>query len=151
MNKKYILIGLIIVIFLILIILVRIDNKAEKISIKNFEYHYTINNSSNNSVRYKVECNDKCNITINDRKEKKEYEISKEHLKELEEILTKYSVYRWNGYNKVNKKVKDGKSFTLKVTLENNKTIKAHGYMSYPNNYKLVKEEIDSYFNNIIK
>ena len=151
MNKKYILIGLIIVIFLILIILVRIDNKTEKISIKNFEYHYTINNSSNNSVRYKVECNDKCNITINDRKEKKEYEISKEYLKELEEILTKYSVYRWNGYNKVNKKVKDGKSFTLKVTLENNKTIKAHGYMSYPNNYKLVKEEIDLYFNNIIK
>ena len=151
MNKKYILIGLIIVIFLILIILVRIDNKTEKISRKNFEYHYTINNSSNNSVRYKVECNDKCNITINDRKEKKEYEISKEYLKELEEILTKYSVYRWNGYNKVNKKVKDGKSFTLKVTLENNKTIKAHGYMSYPNNYKLVKEEIDLYFNNIIK
>ena len=151
MNKKYILIGLIIIIFLILIILVRIDNKAEKISIKNFEYHYTINNSSNNSVRYKVECNDKCNITINDRKEKKEYEISKEYLKELEEILTKYSVYRWNRYNKVNKKVKDGKSFTLKVTLENNKTIKAHGYMSYPNNYKLVKEEIDLYFNNIIK
>ena len=122
------------------------------ISIKTFEFIESDGMTNNDYSKYTVECNDRCNVTIKKKREKDviEYEISKESIKELENIIIKYNVYKWNGFNK-DKNVPDSSSFTLNIKLENNKNIKAHGGMEYPNNYRLVKEEINSYFNNLIK
>ena len=49
-------------------------------------------------------------------------------------ILKKYGVGSWNGFNKRNKHVLDGNSFSLSVCM-GEEEIDASGYMRWPKNY----------------
>jgi len=75
--------------------------------------------------------------------------INKKYVDEISKVLSEYDVYKWDGFNKTDKNVMDGSSFSLDVTYDNDKSISAHGYMKYPKNYKEVKEKIEKILNDI--
>jgi hypothetical protein len=60
--------------------------------------------------------------------------------------LNEHEVARWNGFDKNNRNVLDGNSFTLSVTMENGKDIHAHGYMKWPKGYQETKAALDGFF-----
>lgn len=70
-------------------------------------------------------------------------------LDDIQEIIEKYDVKEWNGFNKRNRDILDGDSFSLLVRYDDHK-IKAHGYMKYPANYKLFQKEINEYFDTLV-
>jgi len=65
-----------------------------------------------------------------------EREVSEECLRELTQYLKDHKVGKWAGFEKYNKNVLDGTSWSLDIRLENDKEIEANGYMSYPKNYR---------------
>ena len=85
------------------------------------------------------------------KKKQKKKEITKKEVKKIENILKKYEVYKWDGFNKSDQNVLDGNSFDISIILKNKETIRAYGYMKYPNNYREVKNELDNIFMEIYK
>lgn len=72
--------------------------------------------------------------------------VDKGFVKKVLDVLKKHKVGYWNGFNKNNKLVMDGKGFSLNVRFHSGKAIHAHGYMRWPKNYKEVRSELDSLF-----
>ena len=64
----------------------------------------------------------------------------------LENILIRYKVGDWNGFNKVDKRVLDGTGFSLNVRFASDKSIHASGYVSRPARYAEVRNALDSAF-----
>ena len=71
-------------------------------------------------------------------------------LEKLGEIVGKYRLDLWDGFDKTNKRVMDGNSFTLSVTLTDGKTISAHGSNRFPDGYDEAKQEICALFEDLI-
>ena len=65
---------------------------------------------------------------------------------QLLSVLTGYRVGRWNGFNKFDRRILDGRSFTLNVRFPDGKTVSAHGYMRWPKNYFAVRDELKAIF-----
>lgn len=61
-------------------------------------------------------------------------------------VLKQYCVGRWNGFDRIEKRILDGRSFTLNVGFLSGKSIHAHGYMCWPKNYREVKEALNAAF-----
>ncbi len=76
-------------------------------------------------------------------------EVSKDVVEKLSEILKKYKVNKWDGFNKSQQNVMDGSSFSLSIDLASDEEIYATGYMVWPKNYREVRNELDSLFMNI--
>lgn len=162
--KKGLIIGIILgVLFLLLIIglvvLVFIlpgmieEKKIENIS--HLYFSYTSGYAMYSYSTYELNCTDKCILTVKPNgvpdEEKKEVEIPKEKVKELESKLNEYHVTRWHGFNKNDKNVLDGDSFSFNLDYGDKKIIRASGYMMWPNNYSNVKSYIVNKFNEYIK
>lgn len=131
------------------------NKKIEIKNTKSFYFYYSVNNAKNGSYIYKINLEDSKYIAYYkgegiSEEDSIRKEISKEKVLELEQILTKYKVYKWNGFKKSNKKILDGKSFRMNYKTENN-SIEASGYMSYPNGYKEFKDEIKNWYNELFK
>lgn len=71
-------------------------------------------------------------------------------LEQLGEIAGKYRLDRWDGFDKTDKHVMDGNSFTLSVILADGKTISAHGNNRFPDGYSDAKQEICTLFEDLI-
>ena len=155
MKYKIIIISLIVILILICIIYFLFNkNKVEIKNIKSFSFTYTNGYSAYSYTYYYVSCNEKCLASIkpNDvpEEEKIEVEIQQETIDKLQDILIKYDVAKWNGFNKNDKSVLDGDSFSINIKMDNEKIITAHGYMKWPKNYSSVKKEIDELFEKYI-
>ena len=72
--------------------------------------------------------------------------IEDDVLDQLGELMGTYHVDRWDGFDKNNKHVMDGSSFTLSVTLADGSTISAHGSNAFPDRYQAAKDEITDVF-----
>ena len=70
---------------------------------------------------------------------------------EVINILNKYNVTSWDGFNKSDRNVLDGDSFSFSLRYDEDKEVDAHGYMRYPNNYRDVKQELIDIFTNYYK
>ena len=125
-------------------------------NIKYFYFTYSNGYAMNAYTKYQIDEKDgKYIATIKQHGEPeedaKEVELSLEKMKELENILNKNNVSKWNGFNKTDKNVLDGDSFSFSLRMENNKGISASGYMKWPENYKNVVRELETFFGNLIK
>lgn len=80
--------------------------------------------------------------------DKKEVEIMQDTLDQIENILNKYDVVNWNGFHENDKGVLDGDSFSFILKTKDNQ-INASGYMSWPTNYRNVRDEIDVIFDEL--
>ena len=162
--KKGLIIGIIIgVLFLLLItilivlifILPGMIEKKKIENIKHLYFTYTSGYAIYSYTTYELNCTDKCILTVKPlgvaEEEKQEVEIPKEKVKELESKLNEYNVSRWNGFNKNDKYVLDGDSFSFNIDYNDSDKVSAHGYMMWPNNYSDVKSYIVNTFNEYIK
>ena len=67
-------------------------------------------------------------------------------LDELSDIVFRHRLDRWNGFDKVDRRVLDGRSFRLYITLQNGKTITADGSNKFPDGYTEAKTELCDIF-----
>lgn len=74
----------------------------------------------------------------------KEIEIS--NLTLLAQIINEKGICNWNGFEEKNDQVLDGNSFKLEVVYSDGKTLKANGYMKYPENYNIGHEALVEFF-----
>ena len=156
-NKKIFLLVITIIIVIIISVIggkLVFNKKVKTITnIKIFTFSYSVNMSINGNVRYEIECRDKCIALIKpyevSEEDKQEVELNKDQLQELENILNKYEVYKWNGFKKYDKNVLDGNSFHLYIRMEDDQTVDADGYMKWPSNYSEVRGELDNFFNKL--
>ena len=154
----YIIIPIIILLTLLLIIFIRPtakDKEELKIikSIKHFSFYYSQGYSINSDIRYYIDCNDTCIAKVKpygiDNEDIKEVEVDNNFINKLVEILNKYEVIKWDGFDRVAKDVLDGDSFSLNLDANDDIRVNASGYMLWPDNYRIVREEINSLFSNI--
>lgn len=82
--------------------------------------------------------------------EKQTVEMNNKDIEKINQLLTENKVYKWKGFHKNNKHVLDGDSFTFNLKLEDME-IDASGYMMWPNNYRIVEEELTKIFMNYYK
>lgn len=153
-NKDLITIIELVIIIILLIIGITLFFKrsTKKIeNIKSFEFIYSSGMEIYSYVDYKVDCkNNKCIAAIKPsgvpEEKSKTKELTKEELQELEDLLKKYKVERWDGFQKYNRNIMDGSSFNLHINMENNESIDASGYMKWPKNFKEVSEGLGKIF-----
>ena len=120
-------------------------------NIKHFSFSYTVGYAMNARVRYEIDYDNndyKTSIIPNGipDEDKLEVKIDKEVIDRIEQVLNKYNISKWNGFDKVDKNVLDGDSFSLYLRMQNDKTIEASGYMKWPEDYGKVRSELDSIF-----
>ncbi len=124
--------------------------------LKYFKYSYSVGYYKDASVSYEIEYkDDKYYFYFKDKgipeENKKTYTLSEDNIKELIDIFNKHKINKWDGFEKSNKNIMDGNSFTLKIKYNSDKDVYAHGYMVYPSNYREVKTDIENFFNKFIK
>ncbi len=105
----------------------------------------------NARVRYEIDYNNnEYKITIIPNgipdEDKLEIIIEEKDINRIISILKKYNISKWNGFNKVDKNVLDGNSFSFYLRMQNDTTIEASGYMKWPEDYGKVKSELDNIF-----
>ena len=133
------------------------NNKKIVISnIKSFHYSYSTGTMMNASVSYDIDCDNNMfiaaikpnGVAIEDAIK---IEVNNKQMKELEDILKKYHIEEWNGFDKVDKNVLDGNSFSLNIRMKDNSYISASGYMKWPKNYSELSNEIGEFFSKLQK
>ena len=163
--KKGLIIGIILGVILfvlliaILVVLVFVlpsiieEKKIE--SVKHLYFTYTSGYAANAYATYTLDCTDKCTLKVKQlgvpEEETIEVEIPKEKVEEIANKLNEYHVSRWNGFNKTDKYVLDGDSFSFNIDFNEKDEINAHGYMMWPDNYSNVKSYLVDTFNEYIK
>ena len=80
-----------------------------------------------------------------------EIEVDGTVLREIETLFQKYDVGQWNGFKKSDSRVMDGRSFSLYLKMENGESVEASGYMSWPQNFRDVREGLDTIFMGIYR
>ena len=131
-----------------------LNKPVEVDDISYFSFTYTTGYDVNAYVAYTVECSsEKCTarVKLNGAEEDEAVikDVDQEFLDKIKEIIVENHVEKWNGFNKSNKRIMDGNSFTLKVIMKNNQKIDAYGYMKWPNNYGTVSEQFDGLFGSL--
>lgn len=159
MKKGYIIVAIVLII-VIIIVLVLLKNKQndKDINVSNIKYlrfSYTTGYMANSDTRYEIDCKEECVLLykpygVSSDKEKR-YKINNKTILEIEELLNKYNVSKWNGFHGNDKNVLDGDSFGFYVTMKSGDRIESSGYMSWPKNYGQVKSGLESIFNRVVK
>ncbi len=153
MKMKYILFIVVVLIVITLIYFLVYQKKTEITSIKSFYLTYSKGYAMNSYITYDLSYDMEKGKYIAKIKpygisdeDKLEIIVNKEIEEKIKDVLVKYQVEKWNGFNENDKNVLDGDSFSLSITMENNNDIHASGYMRWPDNYRDVINEIDNIF-----
>ena len=155
MKMKIIIILVILLVLIFFTFFTTNKKKTQITDIESFRFSYTTGYHINAYVIYTLEYKKNkyiASIKPNDVKEEKtiEKKVNKKFIKNLKNILTKYNVNEWNGFQKTDKNVLDGNSFSLYIKMQDG-NIAASGYMKWPKNYSKVKQELDKLFSKIYK
>lgn len=130
-----------------------INNYEDINKINSFEFGYTEGYGINTNVRYTMKCDKKCILKVKpygvDENKATEKELSSKDINSFINILNKYNVVSWDGFNKSDKDVLDGDSFHMYVTYNDDRNVSASGYMMYPNNYRDFKNDINDLINEL--
>ena len=76
--------------------------------------------------------------------------LADDALEQLGELAGTYRVDHWDGFDKNNKRVMDGSTFTLSITCSDGTTISAHGNNAFPENYADVSAEIRTLYDELM-
>ena len=117
---------------------------------ERFRLFYTSGYMMNADTEYEYELKDgKYIMTVKpylvDRDDAVSFEVDKSVIEEIEEVLNKYEVYKWDGFHKNDPNVLDGDSFSFNVRSEEY-DIEASGYMKWPDNYGYVVGGVEEIF-----
>lgn len=151
--KKLIFVGIIILLLITILIIIAINkNKMqEEHSFKSISLNVS-GTMIGEIYSYKIEEKNKKYYLIveytginNNKPYKKS--LKEETVKEIEKLIKKYDVDKWDNFNKVNQDVLDGESFSFNLEYKNKNKVYAEGSNSFPKNFFEFKEE----YNDIIK
>ncbi len=148
MKKQFILIG----VFIMLLTSFFGCSKSVKISdITSIRFFYTTGTAIYDNVSYSLELKDGVyTATIKPQdiadEDALKIEVDEAVMVEIKELLKTNKVGKWNGFQKSNHNVLDGNSFSLSIYMKNSDSINAGGYMKWPNNYREVRDGLDSIF-----
>ncbi len=121
--------------------------------INKLEYSYTSGYAVNSDVSYKIDCDDKCILIIKeygkDEKDVIKKSLTNKDMDKFEDMLNKYHVLSWKGFNKSDKNVLDGNSFSFHLRYNDDEKLSASGYMMYPDYYNNFKENFEDYIDEI--
>lgn len=161
--KKLLIIIIPIIILSTILLIIFLRPKKEKeeqdeikqiTEIKHFSFDYSQGYAINSYTRYKLDCDTICIVDIKpygiSEEENTVVEVDDTFVNNLIEIINKYKVIKWNGFNRVAKDVLDGDSFSFNLHAQDDISITASGYMMWPDNYREVCDEIDNLFNNLV-
>ena len=151
MKKLIIIVFILVLIGGISMFIFKNNNKVKITDIKYLSFYYTQGNVMNSNVKYTLTYENNKYIAeikpnFKSEEEIKKVEIKKNDIEKIIETLKKYNVNKWNGFNKSDKYVLDGDSFSLYITFLDNTKLSASGYMMYPKNYNEVKNVLDEIF-----
>jgi hypothetical protein len=130
---------------------VRIDN------LKSFHYSYSTGWHANASESFEIELDEdgKYIVKVKDdgmeQEDARKYVVDKSDIRMFESLLNEINIYKWDGFDKVDKDVLDGNSFSLSINFGEDKSISAHGYMRYPSGYREKTDSIKYWFSKIDK
>ena len=123
--------------------------------IKKLEYSYTNGYEINSDVSYKIDCEDKCILIIKeygkDEKDIITKKLTNKDMDKFEDMLNKYHILSWKGFNKSDKNVLDGNSFSFRLRYNDDEKLSASGYMMYPNHYNSFQKEFENYVDSLKK
>lgn len=160
MKTKYIIIIIVVVILIIGVVLL-IKKKKENDYIKKVEVgeltslylSYSNGYMMNANIRYDFKLDKETNkymVEIKpylvDDEDKLVIEVDESFKDKLKEIIVKYDVSKWDGYNESDQNVLDGDSFSFGAWFQDGTSIHASGYMMWPRNYSNVRDELDTLF-----
>ena len=159
MKKVVVIVSILLIIVVIIVLLLLKIKQSDKIinasNIESLDFHYTQGYMINSDIRYELKCKGDCILIYKplgiSYEEAKTYKVSSDVLLEIEYLLNKYKVFKWNGFHGNDKNVLDGDSFGFFVSLKNGESIEASGYMSWPDNYYEVRDGLDTIFDKIVK
>lgn len=156
MKKIIIPFLILLIIILVLFFIFGIKRKVIIKNIKHLRFSYTNGYAMYAYTIYEIDYEDgKYILTIKPygvpEEESQKEVIFKKDIKRIEKILNNYNVGSWNGFNKNDKNVLDGDSFSFSLRYDDDKEVDAYGYMRYPNNYREVKQELENIFANFYK
>ena len=158
MKKVFIFVIASLIIVVIIAFLIQKNKQNKKITnisnIENLRFSYTSGYMMNSDTRYELDCKEGCFLLYKpygiSSSEEKRYKVDNEIVLEIEKVLNKYNVSKWDGFDGNDQNVLDGDSFGFFVTMKNGDTIEASGYMSWPKNYGEVKSELEYTFGKVI-
>lgn len=143
-------------VFIILILLLSLTgcNKKEDNEITYFKYTY--GSPMGLYYEYEIKYDDNNQLMLHYYNYKGsdgivELMVTKYNLKEINEIIKENNIDKWNGFNKQNENVLDGSGFDLEIHYSDDTSIKAHGYMIYPENYETSSKPLKEYLNFLVK
>ncbi|MBQ8523346.1 MAG: hypothetical protein IJ457_01840 [Clostridia bacterium] len=127
---------------------VRIQN------IRSFTFTYTGSDSFNSEKYFKLSVKDGEYIaSFKDASsadpEIRRVNVDKSFPARLEEMLNRNKVFAWDRFDKIDRRVLDGKRFNLEIYDKNGSVVSARGYGKRPRNFKVVKNEIEAMFSDI--
>lgn len=150
MKIKYVVSIIVIALVFVVTGCTKLNKKTEIKDLKSFIFSYSTGNEIYSNVRYELDCNENCQITIKPSgisdEDKYEVKVDYKFGKRIEDVLNKYNVASWNGFNKSDQNVLDGDSFSIYIDYNDNGYISASGYMMWPDNYSNVKNELNNMF-----
>ena len=76
-------------------------------------------------------------------------EIDKSYFEKLAKVINDNKIYKWNGFDETDKNILDGYSFELIVKYKDDSTLKAYGYMKYPDEYNIGHEALTNFLESI--
>ena len=138
------------------VILVLTSRSKEISSIKSMHLSYSSGWSAYAYTRYDLEKKDNGYYVqikpygVPD-DEVQEVRLTDKQIKDIEAILTKYKVSKWDGFNKSDKGVLDGDSFSFYLHTEDGVDVSASGYMRWPDNYHEVRNALTNIFDPLYK
>ena len=161
MNKKVLVIICVVLVVLgigLFFVLKPTEESESKKEIRNityFSYSRDVSMAMNGVIKYSLDCDKICVASIKpdgvSEEDTKIVDVDSKFLKNLETILNKYKVIKWDGFDKSDDGVLDGRSFSLSIKYGNQDTISARGYMKWPDNYQKVRDELDDLFGALYK
>lgn len=154
MKNKTVIIIMICISILLFLLLVSIiifnkRNSREVRKLIKFHYNYYGGMSTKYNVNYDIECSNKCIGNIKTKNNNYlDININDDTINKLINIINKNYIYKWNGFDK-SLNATDGSGFNLQIVCDDNRKINAKGYMKFPKNHKILKEELNELFENI--
>ena len=153
-NKKKIIIGILLLVIVVIggiFAMGLLKPKKEINSIKSLEYRESDGRSIYGALEFKYKCNgEECTLKTKPEGVPEEdaflVNVTEEEQQELLELVQKYNVASWDGFNKSDQFVLDGSNFTFSVTTKDNVKIYASGYMKYPRNFSNFMKELEALF-----
>jgi len=130
----------------------------KQLNTKEIESIKTLNMRSNSGFAnfytfYSIECNNKCFVRVINTHPNTagnySVEISEKDVNKIVKVLQKYNVKSWDGFDKSDKYVLDGSSYSFDLTTKEGLKVSAKGYMKYPDGYHEVISEIEKIISDI--